>query len=302
LDDAVGEARTALSMAEETGGGLHVPAATWVLASVALLEDDLEAASAHVRAYRAARPPIETAPFFSATYRFTAARVAEARRDAATAADLFSPIYADPVAHGMLFAVDPTAASCLVRTALVTGDRHGAEAVLAESEAVAAGSPGVASLGAAAAHARGVANRDVDALEKAVQDHRHPWARASATEDAAGLIVDRGAARARFNDSLSGYTEMGAARDAERVRARLEQMERRQRRRAPKPVEGWPSLTDTEQRVSRLVAEGLTNPQVAGRMTLSRHTVDFHLRHIFRKLHINSRVELTRLALEQEDG
>jgi DNA-binding CsgD family transcriptional regulator len=50
-----------------------------------------------------------------------------------------------------------------------------------------------------------------------------------------------------------------------------------------------------------LVAEGLTNRQVAERMFLSRHTVDFHLRQVFRKLGINSRVELVAVALEQGD-
>jgi hypothetical protein len=49
--------------------------------------------------------------------------------------------------------------------------------------------------------------------------------------------------------------------------------------------------------VAALVAEGLSNQQVATRMFLSRHTVDFHLRHIFRKLGIASRVALTRITL-----
>jgi hypothetical protein len=44
--------------------------------------------------------------------------------------------------------------------------------------------------------------------------------------------------------------------------------------------------------VSHLVAQGLTNSQAAERMFLSRHTIDFHLRQIFRKLAIASRVEL----------
>jgi len=52
--------------------------------------------------------------------------------------------------------------------------------------------------------------------------------------------------------------------------------------------------------VAGLVAEGLSNQQVATRMFLSRHTVDFHLRHIFRKLGIGSRVVLTRIALANE--
>jgi DNA-binding CsgD family transcriptional regulator len=64
-------------------------------------------------------------------------------------------------------------------------------------------------------------------------------------------------------------------------------------------VSGWASLTETEQEVAGYVAEGMTNRQVAERMYLSRHTVDFHLRAIFRKLVVASRVELTRVVLER---
>ncbi|MDQ1490445.1 MAG: hypothetical protein QOJ23_2959, partial [Actinomycetota bacterium] len=59
-------------------------------------------------------------------------------------------------------------------------------------------------------------------------------------------------------------------------------------------------LTDTERSVADLVAQGLTNRQVAGRMFLSPHTIDFHLRQIFRKLDIGSRVELTRQVVERD--
>jgi DNA-binding CsgD family transcriptional regulator len=65
-------------------------------------------------------------------------------------------------------------------------------------------------------------------------------------------------------------------------------------------VSGWASLTETERAVASLVAEGLSNQQVADRMFLSRHTVDFHLRHIFRKLGVGSRVVLARLVLSNE--
>jgi DNA-binding CsgD family transcriptional regulator len=64
---------------------------------------------------------------------------------------------------------------------------------------------------------------------------------------------------------------------------------------------GWDSLTDTELSVTGLVAEGLTNPQVAERLFVSRYTVDFHLRAIFRKLDVRSRVDLTRLVVEHEN-
>jgi DNA-binding CsgD family transcriptional regulator len=65
---------------------------------------------------------------------------------------------------------------------------------------------------------------------------------------------------------------------------------------------GWSSLSDTERTVADLVARGLTNREAADRLFLSPHTVDFHLRHIFGKLDVRSRVELTRVVLERGAG
>lgn len=48
----------------------------------------------------------------------------------------------------------------------------------------------------------------------------------------------------------------------------------------------------TEREIARLVSDGLTNGQIAVRMALSPHTVNYHLRKIFRRLSIRSRVEL----------
>jgi len=49
-----------------------------------------------------------------------------------------------------------------------------------------------------------------------------------------------------------------------------------------------------------LVANGLTNREAADRLYVSPHTVNSHLRHVFTKLGINSRVELARLAHEYD--
>ena len=131
-----------------------------------------------------------------------------------------------------------------------------------------------------------------------------PWARASAAEDCAVVQAQRGdraAARSWLERAAEDYLRCGATRDHARIRSRLRHLGVRRRHwsRQQRPVSGWDSLTETEHAVAALVAEGLSNQQVASRMFLSRHTVDFHLRHIFRKLGIDSRVVLTRIALAQ---
>ncbi len=63
-----------------------------------------------------------------------------------------------------------------------------------------------------------------------------------------------------------------------------------------RPSFGWESLTPTELRVVELVAEGLTNPQIAERMFVARGTVKVHLGHIFPKLGVATRSELAAQA------
>jgi transcriptional regulator of acetoin/glycerol metabolism/DNA-binding CsgD family transcriptional regulator len=73
-------------------------------------------------------------------------------------------------------------------------------------------------------------------------------------------------------------------------------------RRSSRPKLGWESLTETERSVALLVSEGRTNREIAASTFLSPHTVGYHLRHIFYKLGVGSRVELTRVAVQRGDG
>ena len=65
------------------------------------------------------------------------------------------------------------------------------------------------------------------------------------------------------------------------------------------PSRNLDGLTDREIAVLRVVAEGLTNAQVATRLHLSEHTVAAHLRSIFRKTEVASRSAATRYAFEK---
>lgn len=74
------------------------------------------------------------------------------------------------------------------------------------------------------------------------------------------------------------------------------------RLRAGAASDPWRTLTDAELRVAELVAGGLTNRNIAEYVNLSPHTVDAHLKHIYIKLDIHSRVELTVLALQHRSA
>jgi DNA-binding CsgD family transcriptional regulator len=58
------------------------------------------------------------------------------------------------------------------------------------------------------------------------------------------------------------------------------------------------SLTAQQLQIARMVADGATNQEVAGRLFLSRRTVEYHLRNIYLRLGVRSRVELVRLVAE----
>jgi DNA-binding NarL/FixJ family response regulator len=68
---------------------------------------------------------------------------------------------------------------------------------------------------------------------------------------------------------------------------------------APTPSlpEGWEPLTDREREVIELLAEGLSNKQVASRLGISEHTAKFHIGRILAKLDADTRTEAVVRAL-----
>jgi DNA-binding NarL/FixJ family response regulator len=57
------------------------------------------------------------------------------------------------------------------------------------------------------------------------------------------------------------------------------------------------ALTPREQEVLQLVAQGATNPEVAAKLHLSRHTVNFHVKNILHKLHLKNRAQAVAYAV-----
>ena len=199
---------------------------------------------------------------------------------------------------------DPQGAVLLVRGALADSDRARAVTLAEQTRRLARSTPSRPDMAAAAQHARGLIDQDPTALRRAAQSYATAQARARALEDAGNAWArqgDQARATSLLGQAYALYEEAGDAGDLARVRSGLRAAGTRLRHwtQADRPAFGWDSLTDTERRVADLVAEGLSNRQVANRVFLSTHTVAFHLRHIFWKLGISSRVHLARLAAEQ---
>jgi DNA-binding CsgD family transcriptional regulator len=194
----------------------------------------------------------------------------------------------------------------MVRMALAVGDNELAESAVADASRRAELSPGVASLAAAAAHARGLLKRDTDKLSEAASLFARaprPLALAAAWEDLGLAHQEQGAKDAGIDalgQALVLFARAGATRDAARLRSRLRELGIRRRvTSAEKPATGWAAMTKSELAVAQLVADGLTNREIAERLFVSPHTVNTHLRQVFAKLEINSRVDLARLAAER---
>jgi len=304
LSDAAADGQAALAITRALGAHGYAAAAHSVLGVIELRRGDIAAAAHHI----ACRPA--TSPQFADIYArpetiAAEAQITEARDGPAAALGHLRQLCADLEARPGLLLGDPALAAWLARTALAAGDGEFAARATRAAQALAGAHQGFPALAASAAHSRGLARRDPAPLAEAATQHPDPWARASAAEDLGVLHArqgDREQAICHLKEALGGYRQAGADRDQARIRRRLRMLGIRRRHwttASTRPVAGWDSLTETEQAVAALVAQGLNNNQVAARMYISTHTVAHHLRQAFRKLSIASRVELTRIVIER---
>ena len=302
LDDAVAETQTVLSACDLTGPTPNGSVAETLLAIVALRRGDLSDAERHLA--EAAGHAAGNQARVGERQVLVAAQVAEGRDGPSAALGVCADVYDAIPADRWLLVGDLTVAPWLVRTALAADDHERASVVTAVVSEIAEDSESIPAMGSIAAHTRGLLTEDAGLLLRAAQQHADVWLRASAAEDLGMLLTHAEQipqAIERLDQSLASYSDAGASRDTARIRHRLRRLGVRRRHwtTTQRPVQGWASLTDTELGIAELVAEGLTNRQAAERMFISAHTVAFHLRQIFRKLSIGSRVELARLTAER---
>jgi DNA-binding CsgD family transcriptional regulator len=162
---------------------------------------------------------------------------------------------------------------------------------------------------AVAHHCRGLLIADpVQVLAAAVYHGStgRPLRRAEALTDAAELLASRGdtaSALEPFDEAIGLFRGLGAQWATRSASARLSGYGIRPRQYGyrARPAHGWESLTPTETKIARLVADGRSNPEIAATLLLSSATVRTHVSHILAKFGARSRMEIAASAAREQE-
>jgi LuxR family maltose regulon positive regulatory protein len=152
-----------------------------------------------------------------------------------------------------------------------------------------------------------VTRGDNDAARRSFEDALDLLAASEARFEAARVRLDlaatlsalgrRDRARREIEAALAGFRELGANGESARAEAMLGSLRKTRATLPPEAVDTpLGELSGRELEVLGLVAEGLTNNEIARRLVLSEHTVNRHVANILRKLGLPSRAAAASLA------
>nr|AXL06058.1 LuxR family transcriptional regulator [uncultured bacterium] len=295
VDDGLAEVEAGLRVAEFCGARSLLPAGYVVMALGAFRRADMRTCLHFVDKLTG---EALLGYFGQSAGAWMSALAAEARGGVDRAAGLITGIVTNPLVLRQLLVSEPAAASWLVRACGKLGADGLAETAVTAAGAAAVIQPGFSVISAAALHAAGLLEGDSGKLRDAANLYPDLWCGASAREDLAGLLAKRRSERNNtiriLESALDAYTAVGATRDASRVVNKLRDFGvRRGATRAVEREGQLPhGLTNTEFAVAELVSQGHTNNEVGRQLFISRHTVAFHLKKVYQKMSVTSRVEL----------
>ncbi|MGW4531825.1 AAA family ATPase [Nocardia sp. NPDC004340] len=190
--------------------------------------------------------------------------------------------------------------------AMARDDQFAAD-VVATAELAAARNPEVASFVGTAMNLRGCYKDDLETLAESVQvldRSPRPMLRARGAESYGRALLAIGetpAGLAELDRAWDTYHLVGAAFCATGVEQTMREFGARRAKwstgePAAAAVSGWESLTPAERRVAALIAAGHTNKSAAIDLGVSVNTVGTHMRSVFTKLGVRSRVQLANVV------
>lgn len=266
IGDACREAESATAAVQRNAVPMLRPLAYTVLSTSAFYMADLPAAIEYLE--RAHSDATSHVVLDSAQYAWIEILIAVKKEGPRVAARLLSEKYSHLPTQRSLYIEVPSAAPFLVVLARDVGERDLERSVLETVDDLAKDNPDMPVVGLTAVHANALANGAPAALALIIVQSPDPISVALATEELAKLYSAKVPMAGRPTPSIHTH-EVSMHHAA-----------------------CWSSLSDMEQRIAYLVSVGLTNRQIGRQVHLSAHTVNYHLRKIYRRLGINTRVEL----------
>jgi DNA-binding CsgD family transcriptional regulator len=199
----------------------------------------------------------------------------------------------------------PCFATVLFGIGLISGATNVTERTVEFTEEGARRNPDVATLNGLALNLRGLLGGDLGMVAESVKILQHsprPVLRAAGAEGYGRLLLSAGereAALDHLDAAWDVYDRMGALAP----RARVQRLMREAGTRRAKWVSDHTqlekvALTEAERRVAYLIANGHTNKATAKSLGISINTVGTHLRSIYSKLGVQSRVQLANVLRE----
>lgn len=306
LDEAEADGATLLRLSEEFEDDTYRLEARLILARIAQLRGDVDGARAHFMT--AAKRIDRSDASRTLMLLLVESWLKENEGDLQGAADAVERVIHPDRTVRHRWRLQASWLIAAARIAVESGRMSLAQEIAALAKDVSRRTPGVATITAAALYAQSLTSGDLKEMEAALAvARRSPRSLVRAdVEMAYGVLLstardtcDRGVAA--INAVWNAYQKIGALGEVGRIDRALRNAGARRRRvagSAKRPAEGWLALTEIEVRVARLIADGCTNRGVAAELSLSPNTIGTHVRSIFGKLGVKSRVQMTRIVLE----
>jgi DNA-binding CsgD family transcriptional regulator/tetratricopeptide (TPR) repeat protein len=299
LDDAEAGGRALIELGQQLGNGVYTLEAIIIRISVSLFRGDVETAATQLRL----ADDLTDADDDIRQPGLTVMRgwLAACRGELSSALDTLRPVLTGASKSCSYWPLWPCWMGLFFEIGTIAADDEFATAATDIAEIAAARNPGVASFEGVALNLRGRSTDDLDMIARSADVLAH-----SPRSILRGFGADtygrallaagrRSPGLAQLDRAWDEYHQM----DARVYRAEVQRMMREAGARhakwstvTAKPATGWSSLTQAERRVTTLIAAGHTNKSAASELGVSTNTVGTHLRSVFAKLDIQSRVQL----------
>lgn len=296
LDSAVTTARSVVRLSEELG--VHASKIQgWTLLSIyAVLHKEFDRAAELVRqAGRVGAREWASQPELALVRGYVDAATGD--NDAAVA--ILAPMVSDATTRHHYWPRSQEWPRLLAGAAVAGGHTVLAAQCVAQADLFAHHNPNVATIQGIAAQTRGFVGHDLRELQNAaaiLADAPRAMLHARARFDLGRALLDDGQRRQASSElqrALTIYQRLDLPLYVDQVRAALDGAgHSRHRPQQARPQFGWGALTDAEHAVAEQIASGRTNRASAEALHVSVHTVNTHVRSIFSKLDLHSRVQL----------